>query len=261
MARERSAVPRTKANGTRTPRTRGSGAQNVYEALRRDIVEMSLAPGDPVDETRLAKRFDLSRTPIREALVRLAAEGFVTTLPNRNTVVAAIDFAAMPIYFDALVLMYRVTTRLAAMRRTDDDLTAIRALQAAFADAVKRADAFAMIAVNRDFHVAIAEAGRNTYFTQLFSRLLDEGRRLLRLYYSSYDDHLPQRFVDEHDIIIEAIVARDAERADHLAFEHAMQVVHQIQSFLTGGIADRIDLVPMPSSGTRKRAGAPRRHG
>jgi DNA-binding GntR family transcriptional regulator len=232
----------------------------VYEALRRDIVEMTLAPGDPVDETRLSKRFNLSRTPIREALVRLAAEGFVATLPNRNTVVAAIDFASMPVYFDALVLMYRVTTRLAAMRRTEPDLKAIRTFQADFAAAVKRADAFAMIAVNRDFHVAIAEAGRNPYFTQLFSRLLDEGRRLLRLYYSSYDDHRPPRFVDAHDAIVKAIEAGDAERADSLAHEHAMQVVHQIQSFLTGGVADHLDLSPPPPAGQRTRVAARRRH-
>ncbi len=233
--------------GGRTSRTRGSGVQTVYEALRLDIVEMVLAPGDRIDETDLSKRFSLSRTPIREALVRLSAEGFVTTLPNRSTVVAAIDFASMPVYFDALVLMYRVTTRLAAIRRSDRDLEEIRVLQAGFAAAVERTDALAMIAVNRDFHVRIAEAGGNGYFTQLFARLLDEGRRLLRLYYSSYNDRLPQQYVDEHDAMIAAIVARDPERADALALGHAMQVVRQIQSFLTGGIAKSIDLAPMPS--------------
>ena len=140
----------------------------------------------------------------------LAAEGLVTTLPNRNTVVATIDFSTVPVYFDALTLMYRVTTRLAALRRGDADLAAIRELQAAFARSVRDADALAMISVNRDFHLAIARAGRNRYYTEFFARLLDEGRRLLRLYYSSYDDHLPQEFVDEHDGLIAAIVERDA---------------------------------------------------
>ena len=224
------------------PRGRGFGVQTVYDALKRDILELAIPPGEPLDETRLSQRFGMSRTPVREALVRLAAEGLVVTLPNRNTIVAPIDFSTVPVYFDALMLMYRATTRLAALRRDAADLAAIRALQAAFAQSVADADALAMIAINRDFHIAIAKAGGNRYFTDLFARLLDEGRRLLRLYYSSYDDHLPQRFVDEHDAIIAAIVDRDAERADRLAADHAGQVVRQIQHYLASGIGRDIGL-------------------
>ena len=223
-------------------RGRGWGVQTIYDALRHDILEMSIPPGEPLDETRLSRRFGMSRTPVREALVRLAAEGLVTTLPNRNTIAAAIDFSTVPVYFDALTLMYRVTTRLAAMRRTEADLVEIRAFQDVFAKSVDAANALAMIAVNRDFHLAIARAGRNRYYTDLFGRLLDEGRRLLRLYYSSYDDHLPRRFVDEHASIVDAIVRKDADLADRLAGEHAGQVVHQIQSFLASGIGADLDL-------------------
>ena len=221
---------------------RGSGAQAVYDVLRHDIIEMTIPPGAPLDETRLSERFAMSRTPIREALVRLASEGLVTTLPNRNTIVTALDFATMPVYFDALILMYRVTARLAASRRTEADLAEIRALQGAFSKSVAAADAFAMIAINRDFHLTIAKAGRNPYFIQLFGRLLDEGRRLLRLYYSSYDDHLPQRFIDEHDAIIAAIAERNTDLADVLAGEHATQVVRQLQSFLSPGVGATIAL-------------------
>lgn len=222
---------------------RGFGVQTVYEALRRDIIEMTLAPGEPLDETRLSRRFAMSRTPVREAMVRLAADGLVTTLPNRNTIVTPIDFSSVPVYFDALVLMYRVTTRLAALHRRESDLIEIRALGDAFARTVEAADAFGMIAVNREFHVAIARAGRNRYFTEFFAKLLDEGRRLLRLYYSSYDDHLPRRMVDEHDEIIAAVADRDPDRADRIAGNHATQVVQQIQNFLAqGGIARDLDL-------------------
>ena len=74
--------------------SRGLGVRTVYETLKRDILDMTLAPGDQRDETRLSARFSLSRTPVREALVRLTSEGLVTTLPNRNTIVAVIDFAS-----------------------------------------------------------------------------------------------------------------------------------------------------------------------
>jgi DNA-binding GntR family transcriptional regulator len=124
--------------------------------------------------------------------------------------------------------MYRVTTRLAAEHRTPADLGRIRVLQAEFARAVEAQDALAMIATNREFHAAIAEAGRNPYYTGLFCRLLDEGRRILRIYYSSFNDRLPQRYVDEHEDMIAAIEAGDVERADRLASAHADQIVRQI---------------------------------
>lgn len=212
---------------------RGSGVGHVYEALRNDIIELVLPPGSAIDEVQLAQRFAMSRTPIREALVRLAADGLITTLPNRATIVANIDFLSLPQFFDALTLMYRVTTRLAALHHRDDDIERIRALQQTFTGAVEARDALAMIATNRDFHLEIARAGRNRYYTELFTQLLDEGRRILRLYYSSFHDVLPREYVDEHAAMIAAIVARDVERADALASAHAAQIVRHIQTSIT----------------------------
>jgi DNA-binding GntR family transcriptional regulator len=213
-------------------RKRGEGVKFVYDILRDEILDLDLPPGSPIDEVQLASRLSVSRTPIREALVRLASEGLVTTLPNRSTVVSSIDFLNLHTFFDALTLMYRVTTRLAAEHRSPADLVRIRALQAEFARAVEAQDALAMIATNRDFHAAIAEAGRNQYYTGLFCRLLDEGRRILRIYYSSFNDRLPHRYVVEHDDMLAAIEAGDVARADRLASAHADQIVQQIQQMV-----------------------------
>lgn len=222
-------------------RQRGSTAQMVYDQLKGSILDLTLTPGSPLDEMSLSERFGMSRTPIREALVRLVAEGLVRTLPNRNTVVAAIDFAQLPVYFEALALMYRVTTRAAALHRKADDLAEIRRFEATYAEAVAQRDALAMIQTNRDFHMAIALAGGNGYFTALFDRLLDEGRRILRLYYQSFDDRLPGQYVDEHGAMVAAIEARDAETADRLAAAHADQIVRQIQNYIRReGVIDTI---------------------
>ena len=210
-------------------RRRGSGVKLVYDLLRDEILDLTLPPGSPIDEVQLAERFSMSRTPIREALVRLAGEGLIDTLPNRSTMVSNIDFLNLHTFFEAITLMYRMTTRLAAEHHSPGDLPIIRAHQAEFAKAVAAQDALAMIATNRDFHAAIAEAGRNPYFTALFCRLLDEGRRILRMYYHSFDDRLPQRYADEHEKIITAIAARDVAEADRLAKSHADQIVRQIQ--------------------------------
>lgn len=218
-----------------TERKRGSGVRMVYDILRDEILDLVLPPGSSIDEVQLAERFGMSRTPIREALVRLSGDGLIDTLPNRSTMVSNIDLLNMNAFFDALVLMYRVTTRLAAQHHRDGDLDAIRDRQVAFAAAVRAQDALAMIATNAAFHAAIAEAGRNRHFIGFFDRLMNEGRRLLRLYYQSYDDQLPQRFVDEHEELIAAIAARDLEAADRLARQHGEQIVEQIRKLFSLG--------------------------
>ncbi|MBB5538901.1 GntR family transcriptional regulator [Rhizobium giardinii] len=221
-------------------RKRGSGVKLVYDLLRDEILDLVLPPGSPVDEVQLAERFKMSRTPIREALVRLAGEGLIETLPNRSTMVSNIDFLNLHTFFDALVLMYRVTTRLAAQNHRREDLPIIRGLHEDYAAAVAARDTLAMIATNVAFHAAIAEAGRNPYFTGLFRRLLDEGRRILRLYYQSYEEQFPQRFVDEHAEMIAAIEARDIEGADRLGKAHAEQIVLQVQRLFSRN--ERLDI-------------------
>ncbi|WP_117193264.1 GntR family transcriptional regulator [Rhizobium terrae] len=223
-------------------RVRGSGTQSVYTILRREILAMTLPPGSPLDEVRLSDRFGMSRTPIREALLRLSGEGLVTTLPNRNTIVATIDFASLPTYFDALTLMYRVTTRGAAMHGAPGAMGEIRRRQKEFTSAVEARDAFAMIEANREFHVAIADLAGNPYYTTFFARLLDEGRRILRLYYRTFDDRLPRQYVDEHEEMIAAIESRNVQLADQLAIRHAAQIVRQIQDYVARDLGNPIDL-------------------
>lgn len=223
-------------NNGDSKRRRGLGVATVYTTLKREIVDLTMPPGSLIDEVKLTERFEMSRTPIREALVKLASDGLVVTLPNRSTVVAPIDFLQLTHFFDALSLMYRVTTRLAAANRTEDEITAIRQLQEGYAEAVVAKDVSRMIEVNRNFHAAIARAGKNRYYTDLFERLLDEGRRLLRFYYSSFNDELPRAYLDEHEEMIAAIEAQDIARADRVAEAHADQIVRQIQAYIS---ADR----------------------
>ena len=214
-------------------RRRGSGVKKVYDLLRSEILDLTLPPGSPIDEVQLADRLELSRTPIREALARLATEGLIDTLPNRSAMVSNIDFVNLHTFFDAITLMYRVTTRLAAQNWLPGDLEIIRTRQQEYAVAFAHHDALAMIATNREFHAAIAEAGRNPYYLGLFVRLLDDGRRILRLYYRSFNDHPPVLAITEHEGLVAAVTARDVELSDRLAKAHADQIVLQIQKLLS----------------------------
>lgn len=224
-------------------RKRGSGVKLVYDLLRNQILDLDLPPGSIIDEIQLAERFGMSRTPIREALVRLAAEGLIDTLPNRSTMVSNIDFPNLHTFFDALTLMYRVTTRLAAQFHQPDDLHRIRAAQQHFAMAVAAGDEGAMIATNRDFHVAIAEAGRNPYYLALFSRLLDEGRRILRMYYyPGFQPENPHPYILEHEALIAAVEAQDIDLCDKLARRHADEIVARIQAMIARDMRQDIAL-------------------
>jgi DNA-binding GntR family transcriptional regulator len=211
---------------------RGYGAIHVFEQLRDEILSLKLRPGQLIDEASLADRFAVSRSPVREALVRLAADGLVQTFPNKGTIVAPLNIEEFPAYIDALDLVQRAVYRLAAANRTDADLAAIREAQEEFRARVRANDALGMIAQNANFHLAIATAGRNRILTDTYRRILDEGRRTLRLYFHSYGDTLPEALCDAHDTHIAAVEAQDAVRAEHLAREHAEEVHQRFMHYL-----------------------------
>lgn len=207
-----------------TKRAKGSGWKSVYDALRTEILSLELSPGQLLDEQTLAERFDMSRSPVREALIRLAGEELVQTLPNRSTIVAPLDLGAFPRYIDALDIAQRMNTRLAAEFRTDEDLRLMAKAQKKFEAATKSGNHLAMSETNRAFHVAIAQAGRNPYLASFYERLLDQGRRMLHMHFDFLErTNEGYLLTDEHDQMLDAIRNRDVERADLLAHDHTRQ--------------------------------------
>ena len=89
-------------------RVRGTGLKLAYQTLRDEILSLDLQPGQLLDETTLADRFAMSRSPIREAMIRLAGEGLVVMLPNRSTIVAPIDITSFSKYVEALDIAQRM---------------------------------------------------------------------------------------------------------------------------------------------------------
>lgn len=214
-------------------RTRGEGANRIFNTLREEILSLDLSPGQPVDEVRLAERFGVSRSPVREALVRLASIGLVNTLPNKSTIIAPLNIEEFAQYIDALDLLQRATHRLAAKLRSEQDLIEIDLLQQEFTQAVNDSNVAAMIERNQALHMAIAKASCNSYLTKSYASLLDEGRRILRLYFRSYNDSLPPELVVEHNRIIDAIRAKDEDLVEKLAHEHSLEVKTRFLSYLS----------------------------
>ena len=228
---------------TTTKRAKGTGWKLAYETLRDEILALALAPGQLLDETTLAERFGMSRSPVREALIRLAGDDLVVTLANRSTIVSPIDVMSFPKYVEALDIAQRMNTRLAASLRTDADLQAIAERQVAFEAAVQTGDHLAMSEANKQFHMAIAVAGKNPFLSAFYEKLLDQGRRMLHLHFEflerTQDGDL---LTDEHADMLEAIRARDAEKADALAHAHTRQFRDNFLSFMRENYASTITL-------------------
>lgn len=229
-----------------TKRVRGTGVKNVYETLRNEILSMTLPPGQLLDEMTLAERFDMSRSPIREALIRLSGEELVVALSNRSTIVAPIEIASFPKYVEALDIAQRMNTRLAAALRTDADLKIIARKEKDFAAAVRTGVHLKMSEANKQFHIAVADAGKNSYLASFYERLLNQGQRMLHLHFEylerTHDGYL---LTDEHKDMLDAIRDKDVERADELAHAHTRQFQANFINFLKENYSDRVPLQPM----------------
>lgn len=242
MAADSTTPTRKKAKPTAKP-ARGGGGRHVYETLKREILELELSPGTPLDEAALAERFAMSRSPIREALVRLSAEGMVEMLSNRTTIVTPINLMEFPRYVEALDLLQRITTRLAAQHRTAEDLTEMKNCAEAYNEACRREDHLDMSATNKAFHMSVARAGRNPYLTDSYGRLLDEGRRILHMHFEFTKDSIKGRSLGpEHFTMIDAIERRDPDTADRLAHEHTALFHDRFFDFLQAKYHDEFQL-------------------
>ncbi len=235
--------------GPDKPAGKETGSVRVYTKLRDEILRVQLAPGSPLDEVGLSERFEMSRSPIREALVRLSSEGLVVILPNRSTIVAPMDFQRIPEFLDALDLLQRVVTRLAALHRTAADFERIVKTQKAYEEGVGQSiasgDSITMIERNYDFHMAIASAGRNQYFMDLYRRLLEEGRRMLHFHfeYQALDPEISVgRMAADHTQMVAAIEARDGDAAEHIAHLHAMQFRGRFMQYLDRNLTQKMQL-------------------
>lgn len=207
-------------------RAKGTNTAWLYEKLRRAILSLAVQPGENLEEKELVERFGISRTPVREALIRLASDGLVVLLPNRGARVAAVDLGEFPRYVEAYDLLQRAATHLAAVRRGTDDIERIKAAAARFEKATIDREPLEMTESNRDFHAAIGDASHNHYLASQYKTLLDQGMRMLRIpfaYDPSSDDDLGghlQKIIDEHRAITACIENRDPVRAESYAHDH-----------------------------------------
>jgi DNA-binding GntR family transcriptional regulator len=233
--------PGSRSAGTRQPK--GQGAQHVYDRLREEILDLRIRPGTMLDENEIGARLGVSRSPVREAIIRLAAEGLVDTLRNRGAMAAQFDMEDLPDFFEALKLVYRLTARGAARNATPDDIAALERIQREHEDILARRSLIEMIGQNQAFHQRLAEAAGNRWVTQWQKGLLDHGQRVLRLHARLLGDAVPGEQLEHHRRIIAAVRAGDADAADAAGAEDASLMRDRLISYM---MTERFSSVPLP---------------
>lgn len=192
--------------------------EQVAQRLRQMLVEGRIAPGAKLNERELSELLNVSRTPLREAIKMLAAEGLVELLPNRGAVAVSLDEQDILDTFEVMAGLEAQSGELAAQRITGQELAEIQAMHFEMLAAYTRRDLSAYYALNARIHDAISAAAKNPVLAQVYNHV---NARLQALRFrSNQDGEKWQRAVKEHEKMIEALAARDANAMREVLLTH-----------------------------------------
>ncbi len=188
---------------------------DVYQRLRDAIVDGTFAPGESLRDGELADWLGVSRTPVREALLRLGESGLIVARPGRSTVVAHVEADAVRSARDVVAAMHELAARLAVPTLAESQLDAMRSANARFASAVEASDADAAVVADDALHGVLVTAAGNPALAAVLEQYTPVLRRAELLRFLSVD-----RFaaIERHSELIELCAAGDAEGAAQLAF-------------------------------------------
>ncbi|MDQ0455793.1 GntR family transcriptional regulator [Rhizobium paknamense] len=196
----------------------GDTVEQMVRAIADLIVDGALQPGDKLDEAGLAARFDVSRTPVREALRQLCAMGLVERPPNKSAIVTTVSDAFLTSMFEAMAELESICARLAAERMTIRERLDLQEAHKASQQLIKAGDTEAYALFNVEFHNRLYNGARNAHIqsmvTQTRARLSPFRRAQFRL--EGRLDHSWK----EHGRIVDAILCGDGQGAASAAYSH-----------------------------------------
>lgn len=181
--------------------------EQVAQRLRQMLVEGHVAPGAKLNERELSEQLKVSRTPLREAIKMLAAEGLVELLPNRGAIAVELSEADILNTFEVMAGLEGQSGELAAQRITESELAEIRAMHYEMMAAYTRRDLSNYYRLNAAIHRAVNAAARNPVLTSTYNQV---NARLQALRFrSNQDGEKWKRAMQEHEQMIEALSAHD----------------------------------------------------
>lgn len=200
---------------------------SAYHQIRTAIIEGRYEPGSRLVEQRIAEEFDLSRTPVREALRTLEAEGLVRIEPNRGATVRTVEVDDVVDLYDLRARLEGYAAELAAQRHGPEDLAGIDDGITAFGEALTRGPsdplerARALDAANAQIHLSIAVASRHRHLQQMLLRTVDSS--LVFRAFRAFSAEQERQSHEFHQMIRGAIAAGEPGRAGALMVEHILQ--------------------------------------
>jgi len=206
-----------------------SQGQRAYLLIRDQIITLKLAPGSVIEEARLREEVGLGRTPIREALQRLAHENLVTFIPHRGTFVCDINLTDLHRLTEVRVELEGYAARLAAHRAGAADRTLMRALIAEL-EKIDESDVHGLMRLDQRIHRQVYQATRNAFLQSM----LEESFNLsLRIWFLGLDRGIRlKEAIKEHRRLLDAIVSRDAEEAEAVMRQHVTGFEQAIRKVL-----------------------------
>ena len=207
--------------------------EQAYRALRQKIVRLDFAPGDVLKEDELRDSLDLGRTPIREALLRLQREHFVTVIPRRGMFVSGIEVEELSLLFETRSVLEPYAARLAAMRGAPEQWDEMAEVLDKTSD--PKLDAESQLALDRRCHEIIWTASGNRFISDTLDMLYAQSDRLWHLYLSDVADMA--HAVEEHVAILSGLRAGDSEAVGEMVAAHVQSFDQQIRDVVTGQLA------------------------
>ncbi|TBW57666.1 GntR family transcriptional regulator [Marinobacter halodurans] len=208
-----------------------SNAQKLKDILENDIINGRLLPGAKLDHEALAKQYDVSRTPIREAIQQLVVSGLVTVQPKKGSFVAKVGIDQLIEMFEVMAELEGMCGRLAARRIRPSELAALEAALKRCEDPAVMADPDEYYYENEEFHNCIYSASHNDYLAaetrQLKQRLKPYRRLQLQV------RNRVNNSIDEHREIFKAIEAGDAALAEKALKEHVLIQGERFSDFVS----------------------------
>ncbi|HLZ96274.1 MAG TPA: GntR family transcriptional regulator [Candidatus Dormibacteraeota bacterium] len=227
--REREAAPQLAVFASAPPR---SHSEEAYLKIRDRILSLDMPPGSVVNEARLREELAIGRTPIREALQRLAHEKLVRSIPHRGTFVTDVNITDLARITEVRVVLESHAARLAAERYGPADQEAMRELLAALRSGAA-VDQRALMRLDHEVHRQIYRSARNAFLESTLERYFNLS---LRLWFLVLDHQVRLRdAVEEHVALLEAVLAHDASRAEEIMRRHVSGFEREIRKVLVEG--------------------------
>jgi DNA-binding GntR family transcriptional regulator len=211
-------------------------SDRIRVSIEQQIRDSSLLPGDPVDEAKLAAAHSVSRTPVREALLQLQAQGLLTSLPRGGMVVAKMDVQQLLSMWELLAELESLSARYACERMTPAERQALKELHDSTLSIVENNDELGWQEANMAFHEMLYQGSRNPYLRQDILRMRTQTGAYRRHAFSAVGRVLAS--YTQHAEVVEAIVNNEPQKAAQIMH------LHMSPGHGTRGVTDLIVNMP-----------------